>query len=905
MAAHSLWYSLHAVANDELNLRPYMSADDSYSKEVELKGRSQQELVTRFLRDALLFMALMAAILGTYRLFVTPLLGWVDMAITFFSILLYVILDRHPQQASLIANVLLGTAYASATGVYLMLVDNSMRLALFFPLLIGAFYLKGFRISVYWLIATLITVLLGKFQPWFDVGYSNFEIFAICLYLVTTFAILWNFELLRLSKEKQEREVDLQSRLDQRWRLALESAGDAIWDWDLLTNRFLISKSYAEMLGYDESDFGDKPDHLEKILHPEEKQHAMEYLYGYLNGDFSGQYISEHRLQCKDGSYKWILCRGRVTARDENGRPAHMFGTHVDITERNQVREEILTSRQALDDERSLFQTILDNAPLGIWMLEVDGRLRFVNNGFSDATGISEERFLSARHYSDVLPPSVTDSCKRSDQECFKQDDPHLSTEWLPFVDGREHLLEITKVRLLNKDGSVRGLVGIAADITERKEHEKQLQHIAHYDALTGVPNRVLLADRLVQALARTKRDRGLMAVCYLDLDGFKPINDNFGHDVGDKVLVEITRRIKETIREDDTVARLGGDEFVVLLVGMQAPEECAGSLSRLLEVIHQPIEIQGHSIRVSASIGVALYPEDDHDPDTLLRHADQAMYAAKQSGKNRYHLFDAANDQRARSHHELQQQIRHGQAHGEFELYYQPKVELITRRMVGAEALLRWNHPSRGLLPPGDFLRIIENTETEIELGDWVIATAIDQQRRWREQGLNIELSINVSAYHLQSPRFSEKLMAQSELCCPGNCGDALQIEVLETAALEDVAGVGAIIAECKAFGMAFALDDFGTGYSSMSYLSKFDVDVLKIDQSFIHDMLEDKGDHAIVQGIIALAKAFDMGIVAEGVETEAQYQALLQMGCAVGQGYGIARPMQAGALVEWSKKA
>jgi len=582
-----------------------------------------------------------------------------------------------------------------------------------------------------------------------------------------------------------------------------------------------------------------------------------------------------------------------------------MFGTHVDITERNQAREEILTSRQALDDERSLFQTILDNAPLGIWMLEVDGRLRFVNNGFPNATGITEERFLSARHYSDVLPPSVTEGCKRSDHECFNQDEPHLSTEWLPFVDGREHLLEITKVRLLNKDGSVRGLVGIAADITERKEHEKQLQHIAHYDALTGVPNRVLLADRLVQALARTKRDRGLMAVCYLDLDGFKPINDNFGHDVGDKVLVEITRRIKETIREDDTVARLGGDEFVVLLVGMQVPEECAGSLNRLLEVIHMAIELQGHSIRVSASIGVALYPEDDHDPDTLLRHADQAMYAAKQSGKNRYHLFDAANDLRARSHHELQQQIRHGLAHGEFELYYQPKVELITRRMVGAEALIRWNHPSRGLLTPGEFLRIIENTETEIELGDWVIGTAIDQQRRWREQGLNIELSINVSAYHLQSARFSEKLKGQSDLCCPGNCGDTLQIEVLETAALEDVAGVGAIIAECKAFGMAFALDDFGTGYSSMSYLSKFDVDVLKIDQSFIRDMLEDKGDHAIVQGIIALAKAFDMGIVAEGVETEAQYQALLQMGCEVGQGYGIARPMKAGALVEWSKKA
>ncbi|MDD4912683.1 MAG: EAL domain-containing protein [Sideroxydans sp.] len=527
-----------------------------------------------------------------------------------------------------------------------------------------------------------------------------------------------------------------------------------------------------------------------------------------------------------------------------------------------------------------------------------------MNSVFCNATGISEAQFLEAKHYSDVLPASVADSCKKSDQACLLQEVPHLSTEWLFFVDGREHLLEITKVRLLNKDGSIRGLIGIATDITERKEHEKQLQHIAHYDALTGVPNRVLLADRLSQALARAKRDQGLMAVCYLDLDGFKPVNDNFGHEVGDKVLVEITRRIKEVIREDDTVARLGGDEFVVLLVGMQAPEECAGSLTRLLEAINQPIEVMGRLINVSASIGVALYPEDDHDPDTLLRHADQAMYVAKQSGKNRYHLFDATNDQLARTHHELVQQIGHALVQGEFELYYQPKVQMQTHRMVGVEALIRWHHPQRGLLLPSQFLDVISGTELEVALGEWVIASAIDQLRVWREQGLFIEVSINVSAYHLQTPNFANRLKAQSDMCCPGNCYGTLQVEVLETAALEDVEGVGNIIRECKAFGMSFALDDFGTGYSSLSYLSKFDVDVLKIDQSFVRDMLFDKGDHAIVQGIISLAKAFDMGIVAEGVETDEQYQALLEMGCEVVQGFGVAEPMPAASLVEWAAK-
>jgi diguanylate cyclase (GGDEF)-like protein/PAS domain S-box-containing protein len=855
-----------------------------------------QEQVIQFLKVSLILVALTAIFLGIYRFAIMPMVAWLDMLIAFGSILLYVWVDRRPEKADMVANAMLGASLLAATLVYLYLVDNRIRVGLFFPLLISAFYLKGFKNSGYWLCLIIVILLVGKFQPWFQLGYTNFETFAICLYLVLTFAIMWSFELTRQGYERRSREADLQSRVDRRWRMALESAGDAIWDWDLQTNRFLISKSYAEMLGYEEADFGGKPDHLEKILHPEEKRHAMAYLHGYLNGDFSGQYTSEHRLQCKDGSYKWILCRGKVTARDENGRPAHMFGTHVDITERKRIENDLHENEYRL---RMAFEA----ARMGAWSYDFKRDKLYWSPDIFRFLGLPpfepSVEFLMQSIHPDDRARVVAER-----ERAVKERQPYVieyrvrnqhETRWL---ESRAEVRYDTEGKPLN-------MIGTIQDITERKEHEKQLQHIAHYDALTGVPNRVLLADRLSQALARAKRDHGLMAVCYLDLDGFKPVNDNFGHEVGDKVLVEVTRRIKDAIREDDTVARLGGDEFVVLLVGMQVPEECAGSLNRLLDVVHQPIEIQGHSIRISASIGVALYPEDDHDPDTLLRHADQAMYIAKQSGKNRFHLFDPASDQRTRSHHELLLQIRNGLAQGEFELYYQPKVELITRRMVGAEALLRWKHPTRGLLLPEAFLRVIEDTEMEIELGDWVIATAIDQQRRWREQGMQIELSINVSAYHLQSLRFSEKLKARSDLCCPGNCAGTLQIEVLETAALEDVAGVSAIIAECKAFGMVFALDDFGTGYSSMSYLSKFDVDVLKIDQSFIHDMLEDKGDHAIVQGIIALAKAFEMGIVAEGVETEAQYQELLKIGCEVGQGYGIARPMPADALVEWSKKA
>jgi diguanylate cyclase (GGDEF)-like protein len=391
-----------------------------------------------------------------------------------------------------------------------------------------------------------------------------------------------------------------------------------------------------------------------------------------------------------------------------------------------------------------------------------------------------------------------------------------------------------------------------------------------------------------------------MMAICYLDLDGFKPINDTMGHDAGDHVLIEVARRIENTIRGGDTVARLGGDEFVVLLLGLERGEECVTTLERLLAAISQLITIKNKSCTVSASIGVSIYPLDDEDPDTLLRHADQAMYVAKQSGKNRFHIYDPALDRRARDQHDFLKSIRHGLEDNQFELYYQPKVNLRTKELTGAEALIRWRHPERGLLSPAEFLRHIENTDLDIEIGEWVAATALAQMDRWRSTGLDIEISINISGYHLESPLFTERLQQQLAHY-PDIPFNKLQIEILETVALNDIAIVRGIIESCRELGVGFALDDFGTGYSSLSYLSSLPVDVLKIDQSFVRDMLEDKGDMAIVQGIIALARAFDRQTVAEGIETEEHYQMLLDMGCELGQGYGIARPMSADELTNW----
>jgi len=871
------------------------------SDTIPLESEQSLKHKVAFLKGVFVLEAFVALGIGVIRWPQNPTLATIDFAYSLASFALRYHLGRHERQVNAMASVALVLSFLLFYAVYLMAPYQGTRLSLFFLLSASAFFLKGLRAGVYWLVFILAAIVATHFMPAVNTGFSGLDIATTCMYLGALFVIFWNYETLKQGQYRREHEHHLQRLIDERWRLALEGAGDAIWDWDIQTWRFQHSKSYGAMLGYGEADLVQDPENIRRLLHPDDESTVFANLKAYLKGEVSGQYFSERRMRCADGSYKWILCRGRITERDDAGRPLRMLGTHVDITERKQASEELLRSRQALAEERSLFQTILDNSPLGIWKADATGKVRFVNRSLCNSIGIAEEAFLAADHYADLLPPRSAASCRQADKECLEQAAPHLSHERLTFVDGREHLLEVTRIRLLNQDGGARGIVGLAADVTERMEHQRQLEHIAHYDALTGVPNRVLLADRMAQALARTKRERGLMAVCYIDLDGFKPVNDNFGHEAGDKVLVEITRRIKETVREDDTVARLGGDEFVVLLVGLQLPEECVGSLQRLLERINQPIAVQGAVLNISASIGVALYPEDEHDADTLLRHADQAMYVAKQSGKNRYHLFDAASDLRARSHHELLQQIRAGLGRGEFELFYQPKVAMATRRLVGAEALIRWNHPQRGLLPPGEFLRAVENTELEIEVGEWVIDTALEQLRSWRRNGFALELSINVSAYHLQSAEFVSKLTAAAQRRDATDCLRHLQIEVLETAALDDIARIGELIRACRELGVGFALDDFGTGYSSLTYLSKLDVDTLKIDQSFVRDMLDDKGDHAVVHGIIALARAFEMGIVAEGVETEAHYQALFQMGCELGQGYGIARPMPAGELLSW----
>ncbi|MFQ3206797.1 MAG: diguanylate cyclase (GGDEF)-like protein/PAS domain S-box-containing protein [Glaciecola sp.] len=465
---------------------------------------------------------------------------------------------------------------------------------------------------------------------------------------------------------------------------------------------------------------------------------------------------------------------------------------------------------------------------------------------------------------------------------------------------GEEYTVSMSVSAVKNAAGDACHYVALMSDITQQNEHQSQLEQIAHYDPLTKLPNRALLTNRLNQAIKQCKRDDKALAVAYMDLDGFKNINDTYGHAVGDKLLIIVSQKMKGVLRKVDTLARVGGDEFIAIIANAANNEDYKQTLKRLLRAVSEPIKIDEHILKISVSIGITLYPQDDADTDLLLRHCDQAMYLAKQSGKNCYHLFDNTFDDAINIKRESIENIKKAFNNSELILYHQPKVNMSTGELVGTEALIRWQHPERGLVPPLDFLPIIESHPISLDIGELVIDSALSQISQWQNMGITCPISVNISAYHLQQDNFVERLsilLAKHPDVMPAN----LELEILETSAFSDINKIVSTMRACIELGVKFALDDFGTGYSSLTYLRRLPASLIKIDQSFIRDMLTHSDDLAIVQGVVGLTKAFQLEVIAEGVETIEHGVALLQLGCELAQGYGIARPMPASDIPDW----
>ena len=555
----------------------------------------------------------------------------------------------------------------------------------------------------------------------------------------------------------------------------------------------------------------------------------------------------------------------------------------------------IVTPYKELTETRKellLAASVFSHAGESIIITDMTGKIVDVNGTFTRITGFSREEAIGQN-------PRILKSGRQSPE--FYADMWQVLLE-KGYWSGEVYAVMSTISAVHDEQGITTHYVSLGNDITLIKEHQEQLEHIAHYDILTNLPNRVLLADRLSQAMLQCNRHKKSLAVVFLDLDGFKAVNDAHGHGMGDELLIALSGRMKEALREGDSLSRIGGDEFIAVLADLVNVEDCQPILERLLLSASEPVTIDGVVLNVSTSIGVTIYPQDNVAADLLMRHADQAMYVAKESGKDCYHLFDTVQDDAVKVQRESLEVIRTALDNHQFILHYQPKVNMRTGLVTGYEALIRWQHPERGLLNPIEFLPVIENHAMIIEVGEWVIDSALAQISQWQAMGLNLPVStsVNIAALQLQQPDFTQRLTILLATH-PDVEPRYLELEVLETSALEDVHNTSTIMNDCMALGVNFALDDFGTGYSSLTYLRRLPASLIKIDQTFVRNMLIDSDDLAIVEGVIGLAKSFKRDVIAEGVETIEHCTALLQLGCELAQGYGIAKPMPASDIPAW----
>ncbi len=618
-----------------------------------------------------------------------------------------------------------------------------------------------------------------------------------------------------------------------------------------------------------------------KPFHPDDKQRAWDAWQEAVLGEEN--YVIECRLRRADGEYLWWLIRG-VPVFGEDGRIDKWFGTCTDINEIKMTEQNLLIAATAFESQESLMIT------------DANGVIIRVNNAFTESTGYTPEEVVgksprllkSGRHNEDFyrdMWKTLLSTGKWQGEIWDRRKNGEVYPKWLA----------ITAVK--DSEGKVTHYVGSHIDITERKAAEEEIQYLAFYDPLTRLPNRRLLLDRLNQALVSSARSGRSGAVLFIDLDNFKNLNDTLGHDIGDMLLQQVTQRLEACIRTGDTVARLGGDEFVVMLLNMSKdPLEAASQAEvigeKILGSLGQTYQLAAHSYHCTASIGVTLFGKNQQSTDDLMKQADIAMYQAKKAGRNALRFFDRQMQENISARVSLENELHNALEFRQFHLYYQIQVDS-TRRPLGAEALIRWIHPQRGLVSPAHFIPLAEESGLILPVGQWVLETACARIREWEQEALmrDLVVAVNVSAKQFRQPGFVAQVQSvvQHHRIDPSR----LKLELTEGMLLEDIEETIATMNALNEFGVKFSLDDFGTGYSSLQYLKRLPLDQIKIDQSFVRDVTSDPNDAAIVQTIIAMAETLGLDVVAEGVETRAQFEFLELRGCNRFQGYLFGRPV------------
>ncbi len=794
---------------------------------------------------------------------------------------------------------------------------------------------------------------------------------------------------------------------EERWKFALESGGDGVWDWDLSSGKVYLSPRCMEILGFGDQDRQNEYRDWEDTVHPDDRACMMKDLQAHLHAE-TERFSNEHRVKANGEAWRWILTHGLVVSRDSNGKPLRMIGTQADITERKQIhwlqltkiidgspeamllvaengtiqlantiaaaifrypdgrllglnvdalvplsvrakheqmrqqfmREnkprpmsasrslsavradgsefpvEISLTPIIIDNQRSVLVAVLDVTERkrfdhemrlmamiyqaigeAVMIADSNNKIVAINDAFTRLTGYTEQEAVgrstdllkSGKHGPDFyqsLWHSLAQTGNWQGEIWNRRKNGEIYHEWLVIN------------TIFGSQGEVERRVAMFSEITERKQIEQTIWRQANFDPLTDLANRRMFHERLNQEIKKAHRDRSSLAVMLLDLDHFKEVNDTLGHGMGDRLLREAARRIQHCVREVDTVARLGGDEFTVILCDLDGQSDVTRVAECILQFLAQPYRLDDEMAYISVSIGITFCPGDADTAEQLIKNADQAMYFAKQQGRNCYSFFTYEMEQSAQNRLRLANDLRLALSHQELQVYYQPIVELSDRSIHKAEALIRWQHPTRGFISPAEFIPIAEETGLIVEIGDWVFRAAVQQVAKWQKSfRSDFAISINKSPAQInrKRPKREDWLAYLAET---GIAGESIVIEITEGLLLDVDGEVSDRLYAYRDAGIQVAIDDFGTGYSSLSYLKKFDIDYLKIDQSFVCNLAIDSNELALCEAIIVMAHKLGLKVIAEGIETEQQLTLLTHAGCDFGQGYYFARPMPAEAF-------
>jgi len=683
---------------------------------------------------------------------------------------------------------------------------------------------------------------------------------------------------------KAKEKFGMDEKLKERFELALCENKTSILDWDMVNNTLYISPSWKKMLGYRDNELPNSVYTWKRLAHSKDIVHVLKSLKQHIKKHLT-VFENNHRLRHKNGHWVWVLGRARIFY-DEQGKAVRMIGTHTDITHEKELQLKY-----------SHYAQILEQINDSVISFDLKGSITSWNKGSEILFGYRADEMIGKDFFL-LLHENGHKQYEKMMAELEEKGEVKTEIQLRKKNNGLLYV-KFSLSSLKDEDHKIIGFVSYAHDITEQKkteaillEQKNILRYQAHHDALTRLPNRVLFFDRLEQSIRKTERLGKSFALFFIDLDKFKHINDSLGHGIGDRVLRVSAKRIGEMIRKEDTLARLSGDEFTVIMEDLQHSEDASLLAEKILFILQKPMYIDEYTLYITGSIGISLYPEDATDTESLLKYADTAMYKAKENGRNTFQFYASEMTQYALERMAMKTSLKEAIEKEQFVLHYQPQIDTRTEKMTGVEALVRWQHPSRGLLYPDKFIALAEETGLIVEIDRWVMKSAMKQMSAWYQEGLIPDvLALNLSIKHLEGHNFLKEI----EECLSVFDFKAkwLELEIPEGQVMKNHKDSISKLQKLNEMGIGISIDDFGTGYSSLSLLKRLPINRLKIDRSFIKEIPGDEEDMAIVKAIVVLAKSLKLDIIAEGVETEEQKAFLVANGCNKIQGYYYSKPI------------